>query len=103
MSVFFAIHSKKKDVLMSACATKNCASGSGRKPVLENREDMLTDEIINLHLQKVNFCIVLLKTEHKKLARPATGNRITLFLKPNGFSLWRTTNLTTLTDNKIVQ
>ena len=41
--------------------------------------------------------------EENNIALMATGNWVTKFLRRNGFSLRRTTNLTTLTDDQLIQ
>jgi hypothetical protein len=45
---------KNKDDLKAAAATNKHASGGDCKPTLVYLEDILADEIINLHLQKIN-------------------------------------------------
>ncbi len=93
VSLFYQWY-KKKDVLMSACATKKRASGGGRKPRLANMEDLLADEIINLRLQNVKVSRSFIANRARQIAADvdidlkATGNWVSLFLKRHGFK-WR--------------
>lgn len=92
VSLFYQWY-KKKDALMSGCATKKRASGGGRKPLLANMEDLLADEIIKLRLQNVKVSRTFIADRARQMAADvdidlkATGNWVTLFLKRHGFNL----------------
>ncbi len=100
---------KSRDALRSVSASKKQASGAGQKPILENLEEVLADEVIHLHLQKVKVTRTFIADRARQIAvdnnleLKATGNWVSLFLKRHGFCLRRTTNLTTLTDARLIQ
>ncbi len=78
---------------------KKRVTGAGRKPKLDDLEDILADEIVNLCLQKLKVTRTFIKEHAKHMAEDTnindfkgSGHWITLFLGRNGFSLRQTTN-----------
>ena len=113
MNTLFSINGKKersKDTSNTG-ATKKRSVGGGRKPKLEDIEDVLADEIVNLRLQKLKVTRTFIRERAKQMAEEAnigeefkaSSHWATLYLRQNGFSLRRTTNLTTLTDDQLIQ
>lgn len=109
-SLFYQWRKRKEDIGITL-ATKKRSTGGGRKPKLEDMEDILADEIVNLRLQKLKVTRTFVRERAKQMAEEAgldenfkaSGNWVSSYLKRNGFSLRRTTNLTTLTDDQLIQ
>ena len=86
--------------------------GAGRKPVLAELEQVLADEIVEMRILKLKVSRIFIAERAKKLAEEsrmlatesfkATKHWVSLFMKRNGFSLRRMTNLTTLTDEQLL-
>jgi len=108
-SIFYQWKKKREDIKITG-ATKKRVNGAGRKPKLDDMEDILSDEVVNLRLQKFKVTRTFIRERAQQMADEAqiegfkgSGNWVTSFLKRNGFSLRRTTNLTTLTDDQLIQ
>jgi hypothetical protein len=112
MITLFSTNGKKRreDISITG-ATKKRSVGGRRKPKLEDIEDILADEIVNLQLQKLKVIRTFIRERAKQMAEEAnigeefkaSSHWATLYLRRNGFSLRRTTNLTTLTDDQLIQ
>jgi hypothetical protein len=100
---------KKKDELLNARALKKRLPGGGRKPLLADLEEILADEVIELRILKVKVTRTFIADRARQLAEEhelelnGSATWVTNFLKRNGFSLRRMTNLTTLTDDQLIQ
>ena len=92
---------RNKDKLANQKPSMKRALGAGKKTSLGTIEQIICDEIIDLRIRKMKVsrkyisdrAVALSKEFNIKLK--ATGNWITGFMKRNGFTLRRTTNLTT--------
>jgi hypothetical protein len=51
-SIFYQWKKKAEDIIITG-ATKERVNGAGRKPKLDDMEEILVDEIVNLHLQNL--------------------------------------------------
>lgn len=99
---------RNKDKLANQKPSMKRALGAGKKTSLGTIEQIICDEIIDLRIRKMKVsrkyisdrAVALSKEFNIKLK--ATGNWITGFMKRNGFTLRRTTNLTTLSDSDII-
>jgi hypothetical protein len=100
---------KKAEQIQGTSVSKKRISGGGRKPALGELETMLSDEILELRLMKLKVTRKFISDRAQSLAEEygielrATGHWITGFMKRQGFSLRRTTNLTTLTNDQLIQ
>jgi hypothetical protein len=101
---------KRKHLIKDAGATAKRVSGAGRKPKLSDIEDILADEVINLRIDKIKVTRSFIRSRARLLAEDAglegfkaSSHWTTLFLKRHNFSLRRMTNLTTLTDDQLIQ
>jgi hypothetical protein len=101
---------KKKELIKEAGATSKRIRGGGRKPKLDELEDILADEVVNLRVDKIKVTRTFIRGRARQMAEEAgienfkaSSHWMTLFLKRNGFSLRRMTNLTTLTDDQLIQ
>jgi hypothetical protein len=109
-SIFHQWKKRREDISITG-ATKKRSVGRGRKLKLEDTEDILVDEIVNLQLQKLKVTRTFIRERAKQMAEEAnigeefkaSSHWATLYLRRNGFSLRRTTNLTTLTDDQLIQ
>jgi hypothetical protein len=94
--------------IMKAAPTKKRIPSGGRKPALGILEDIIADEIVELRIQKLKVTRDYIRDRARELAFESgieldAGNSwCTKFLKRNGFSLRRVTNLTTLDDDTLV-
>lgn len=83
--------------------------GGGRKPVLGELEEVIKDEIIEMRIQRMKVtrsfiadrARVLAEENHLELK--ASNRWLTNFMRRYNFTLRRTTNLTTLTTETLVQ
>lgn len=101
---------KKREQIKSTTVTKKRLPGAGRKPALDGLEEMLADEIVELRLLKLKVTRSFIAMRGKMLALDAgldafksSSHWVTNFMKRHGFSLRRMTNLTTLTDDQLLQ
>jgi len=100
---------KNRDQLLATGNSKKRASGGGRKPVLGELEDVLADEIIEMRIQKMKVTRSFISDRATEIAREnnivldGCQQWVTKFMRRYGFSLRRCTNLTTLTDEELVQ
>uniref|UniRef100_A0AAV2YRD5 DDE-1 domain-containing protein n=1 Tax=Lagenidium giganteum TaxID=4803 RepID=A0AAV2YRD5_9STRA len=83
---------RDRDAIMRASPYRKRLKGCGRKPVLGELEDILLDAITNRRLDKE-------KVTRDWIALAAVSK----FMKRNDLSLRRRTNLTVLSDDKLVQ
>jgi len=101
---------QKREQIKSTTVTKKRLPGAGRKPALDGLEEMLADEIVELRLLKLKVTRSFIAMRGKMLALDAgldafksSSHWVTNFMKRHGFSLRRMTNLTTLTDDQLLQ
>ena len=100
--------SKNAQMIKERGATQHRLPGAGRKPALADLENILVDEIIELRIQKMKVTRSWIADRGRSLAKEAdvelvgSTTWVTNFMKRHGFSLRRTTNLTTLTDEQLL-
>jgi hypothetical protein len=101
---------KLRQNIKEATVTKKRLTGAGRKPALDGLEELLADEIRELRLMKLKVKRSFISMRGKMLAADArlddfkaSRHWVTNFMRRNGFSLRRMTNLTTLTDDQLLQ
>jgi hypothetical protein len=100
---------KNKDGIRETHSTKKRAIGGGQKPTLEELKHLLADEIIELRISKYKVTKAfiadrarMLAAENRKEGFKASNRWLIGFMDRFDFSLRRTTNLTTLTDDQLV-
>ena len=69
-SIFYQWKKRREDISITG-ATKKRSVGRGRKPKLEDIEDILADEIINLWLQKLKVTRTFIRKRAKQMAEEA--------------------------------
>jgi hypothetical protein len=100
---------RKKEVLKEAVNERKRVLGGGRKRILGDLEDILKNEIIELRLQKMKVTREWVGTRAHQIAEEhglplkAKHHWVSEFMARNELSLRRMTNLTTLTDEQLVQ
>lgn len=100
---------KKKDEIMKSRNTRARITGGGRRPFLGLLEDMIYDEIIELRIMGMKVTRTFIADRARMIAEDqniflkATGNWISGFMSRHNLSLRRTTNLTILTNEQLVQ
>lgn len=95
---------------MALPKTKKRCTGAGRRPALEELENVLFDQIVEMRTRKMKVSRSLLRGFAHQLAQEAglsdfkaSSTWCTLFMRRFKLSLRRVTNLTTLTDSQLVQ
>lgn len=80
--------------------------GGGRKPLLDTYEDLLLDHIVEKRVRKEKVSREWIANETRKLVSlpefVASERWVSSFMKRNGLSLRKVTNLTTLDDNTLL-
>ena len=99
---------QNKEKIKATTSFKLRISGAGRKTTLGGLEDQIFDEIINLRLNNVKVTRTYISDRainlpyQNRINLDATGNWISGFVKKKGLSLRLTTNLTTLTNDELI-
>ena len=100
---------RAKDAIQATGASRLRVKGGGRKSTLGSLEEVLADEIIELRICKVKVTRGFIAAraramaEEHKLQLMACGRWVSNFMARHGFSLRRATNLSTLTDDELLQ
>ena len=97
---------KNKDKIMDMTKNKKRCKGAGRPTILQGLEDILFDQIVEMRLRKMKVMRTLVRGLAAKLAdekgvkdfKASSG-----FMKWYKLSLCRMTNLTTPTDEKLIE
>ena len=108
-SMYYQWYKNKEKIMTLNKISKRC-KGAGRTPKLSDLEEMLFDKIVEMRTQKMKVSQSLVQAQAMSLARDAgigdfkaSSTWCTSFMSRFKLSLRRTTNLTTLTDNQLIQ
>lgn len=107
-SMFYQWFRNQEKIFSSGLSNRRF-TGGGRKPTLGALEEVLADEIVELRLMKFKVTRTFISDRARSLAEEhglsleAKGHWISDYMDRNGFSLRRTTNLTSLTDEQLIQ
>ncbi len=100
---------KQRAQILNAQPEMKRVTGGGRKRILENVEQIIADEVEELRVMKLKVTRHMIRDRALMLAEEnniqnfnASEGWISDFMGRFGFSLRRTTNLTTLDDNVLI-
>lgn len=100
---------KNRESIRSQSNTMKRIKGGGRKTSMGELEDRILSEVIELRLMKIKVTRTFISDraislgEENNISIKGSGRWVDGFMKRNGLSLRRTTNLTTLSDDILVE